>query len=154
MALPFDVTTQEYIEVIYTLERENRVARVTEIAERRGVTKSSVSLVMNQLQQKELIERKQYGHITLTPSGKRLGAKLIRRHEVIRMFLQAVGVSPAAADDDACKLEHIVSSQTWNAMRHFLDVLQNCPVDMRNIIQGKAPVTLEHFNRNETDDPR
>ncbi len=105
MSLPYDTTTQEYIEVIYALEKENRVARVTDIAERRGVTKASVSLVLNQLQKKELVERKQYGHITLTRSGKRLGSTLTQRHKAIKKFLQiVVGVSEGTADDDACKL--------------------------------------------------
>ena len=136
MALPFDVTTQEYIEVIYTLEQENRVARVTEIAERRGVTKASVSLVMQQLQQKELIDRKQYGHITLTPSGKRLGAQLMRRHQVISRFLnEVVGVAAETADHDACMLEHIISTETFNAMRRFLDVLQHGSAELRQAME-------------------
>ncbi|MDZ7371268.1 MAG: metal-dependent transcriptional regulator [candidate division KSB1 bacterium] len=128
MEKQYDVTTQEYIEVIYQLEKENRVARVTEIAERRGVTKSSVSLVMQQLQQKNLVDRKLYGHITLTAGGRRLGAKLMKRHEVLARFLQdVVGVSPQTAEQDACILEHVISNESLNAMRRLLEGVKGSP---------------------------
>ncbi len=130
MSLPYDTTTQEYIEVIYALEKENRVARVTDIAERRGVTKASVSLVLNQLQKKELVERKQYGHITLTRSGKRLGNTLTQRHKAIKKFLQiVVGVSEQTADDDACKLEHILSKESCTAIKRIVKAIEKRPKD-------------------------
>ncbi|MDZ7317401.1 MAG: metal-dependent transcriptional regulator [candidate division KSB1 bacterium] len=128
MEKQYDVTTQEYIEVIYQLEKENRVARVTEIAERRGVTKSSVSLVMQQLQQKNLVDRKLYGHITLTAGGRRLGARLMKRHEVLARFLrEVVGVSAQTAEQDACILEHVISNESYNAMRRLLDGIKDSP---------------------------
>lgn len=136
MALPFDTTTQEYVKVIFSLERENRVARVSDIAERRGVTKSSVSSLMQQLQKKELIDRKQYGHITLTRTGRRLGSTLVRRFEIIRTFLvDVMGVSVAVAEDDACRLEHVMSTETWNSLRHLVDVWQHCPADLRQVFK-------------------
>ena len=126
MSLPFDTTTQEYIEVIFDLEQQNRVARVTDIAERRGVTKASVSLVLNQLQKKELVDRKQYGHITLTKSGRRLGNKLSQRHKAIKEFLHAVvGVPEHIADQDACKLEHILSNESCAAIKDILKVVDD-----------------------------
>jgi DtxR family Mn-dependent transcriptional regulator len=133
MVLNYDTTTQEYIKVIFELEQENRVARVTDIAERRGVTKPSVSLVLNQLQKKELIDRKQYGHITLTKTGRRLGNELHKRHQAITVFLKDVlGVPEKIAEQDACKLEHDLSHQTWKELRRFVDVLQNCPRNRKN----------------------
>lgn len=128
MDLGYDTTTQEYIKVIFELEQEHRVARVTDIAEKRGVTKSSVSLVLNQLQKKDLVDRRQYGHITLTKSGRRLGNELWKRHEAITLFLQDVlGVPEKVAELDACKIEHDLSHQTWKELRRFVDVLQHCP---------------------------
>lgn len=133
MSLPFDTTTQEYIEVIFDLEQKNRVARVTDIAERRGVTKAGVSLVLNQLQKKELIDRKQYGHITLTKSGRRLGATLSKRHETIKNFLHSVvGVPENIADEDACKLEHILSNKSCAAIKDIVDIVKNRSIDWRD----------------------
>ncbi len=135
MTLSYDTTTQEYIKVIFELEQENRVARVTDIAERRGVTKPSVSLILNQLTKKELIERKQYGHITLTKSGRRLGNELHKRHQAITFFLaQVLGVPEKTAEQDACKIEHDLSHQAWKELRRFVDVLQNCPHDIKEYV--------------------
>lgn len=128
MTLAYDITTQEYIKVIFSLEQEHRVARVTDIAKRRGVTKSSVSLVLNQLQKKALIDRKQYGHVTLTKSGRRLGSELHKRHQAIKVFLVLVlGVPEKIAERDACQIEHDLSQQTWSELQRFTAVLQNCP---------------------------
>ena len=136
MSLPFDTTTQEYIEVIYDLEQKNRVARVTDIAERRGVTKASVSLVLNQLQKKELVDRKQYGHITLTKSGRRLGNKLSQRHKIIKYFLQnVVGVPEHIADQDACKLEHIISKESCAAMKDIVKIVDDQEFDWNKLFE-------------------
>jgi len=149
MTLPFDIVTQEYVKVIYLLERENRVARVTDIADKRGVTKSSVSLVLQSLQKKDLVERKQYGFITLTASGKRLGITLLRRHQTIRAFLvDVLGVSPHTADDDACKIEHVISQETWKSMRRHLsrmkesDQLEPSPGDRLQETRTDADETM------------
>jgi len=137
MSLPYDTTTQEYIEVIYDLEQENRVARVTDIAQRRGVTKASVSLVLNQLQKKELVDRKQYGHITLTKSGRRLGSTLSKRHQAIKRFLNIiVGVPERIADKDACKLEHILSKESCKAIVKITKAIENQPQELPAIINS------------------
>ena len=136
MTLTHDITTQEYIEVIYTLEQSHRVARVTEIAARRGVTKSSVSLVLNQLQKKDLIDRKQYGHITLTEAGRKLGSELYKRHCTITLFLkQVLGLPADIAEVDACKIEHDLSDETWTELQRFTHVLHNCPNDVGSALQ-------------------
>jgi DtxR family Mn-dependent transcriptional regulator len=128
MNLEYDTTTQEYVKVIYALEQENRVARVTDIAERRGVTKSSVSLVLTQLQKKQLVDRKQYSHITLTKAGRRLGSELQKRHQAITIFLtEILGVPLKIAEEDACKIEHDLSLQTWQELRRFVTVITECP---------------------------
>ncbi len=128
MGLPFDATTQDYIKTILKLEKENRVARVTDIAEQRGVTKSSVSLVMRHLHEKELIDRKQYGHITLTKSGRRLGNSLLQRHEILTLFLTNIlRVPHEIAEQDACKLEHALSKESWQNLKHFVEVAEQFP---------------------------
>ena len=140
MTLAYDTTTQEYIKVIYSLEQLHRVARVTEIAEQRGVTKSSVSLILNQLQKKELVHRKQYGHITLTEAGRQLGSELHRRHHAIALFLQhLLGVSAETAEADACKIEHDLSDETWQELQRFTNVLENCPHEVNT--------SLEYYSR-------
>jgi DtxR family Mn-dependent transcriptional regulator len=128
MELAHDTTTQEYVEVIRDLERANRVARVKDIAERRGVTRSSVSLVLNQLIKKELISHEQYGHVTLTENGQQLASILEQRHQILKDFLtRALGISEIVAENDACRFEHEVSEETLAAITAFLDFMGKCP---------------------------
>ncbi len=136
MELAHGTTTQEYVEVIHELERAKKVARVKDIAERRGVTRSSVSLVLNQLVKKELITHEQYGHVTLTESGQSLANSLERRHRIIKGFLASVlGLPESVAEIDACKLEHHVSDESLAALVRFLSFIENCP----HIAQSTMP---------------
>ncbi len=123
-----DTTTEEYIEVIHALEKENKVARVKDIADRRGVTRSSVSLVMNQLVKKELVSHEQYGHVTLTTLGRQLAKDLEKTHRIIKDWLvNILDVEPEKAEQEACKLEHIISRESLNSMANFLNFIKKCP---------------------------
>lgn len=128
MNLPHDTTTQEYIEVICDIERENRVARVKDIADRRGVSSSSVSIILNQLRKKNLIEHEHYSHVTLTEKGRKLASMLERRHQAIKnFFIDVLGLSEEVAEKDACKFEHEISQETLAAISRFLLFIENCP---------------------------
>ncbi len=129
--LSHDKTTQEYIEVIRELEKENTVARVKDIAARRGVSRSSVSLVLNQLRKKKLIFHEHYSHVTLTQKGRYMAEILDNRHQLIKQFLVLMlGLPEEIAETDACKFEHIVSKETINAIDRFLFAYENCPMDV------------------------
>jgi DtxR family Mn-dependent transcriptional regulator len=131
-----NTTVQEYIEVIHALEEKNRVARVKDIADRRGVTRSSVSLELNRLMEKELIAHEQYGHVVLTDSGRRLALSLRRRHRAIKNFLvKILDISEDHAEQDACKLEHIVSEETLSSLIRFLTFVDKCPKDWKRMIR-------------------
>jgi DtxR family transcriptional regulator, Mn-dependent transcriptional regulator len=122
MSLLHDLTTQEYIEVIHELEQENKVARVKDIADRRGVTRSSVSLVLNQLKTKELIDHEQYGHVTLSKKGTKLAKTLQRKHDTLKSFFTSILKVPEnIANMDACKIEHDISAESLNAMKKMLE---------------------------------
>jgi DtxR family Mn-dependent transcriptional regulator len=128
MSLPHDITTQEYIEVIRDLERQNRVARVKDIADRRGVSRSSVSLVLNQLLKKKLIEHEHYSHVTLSNRGRQLARDLEHRHQAIKAFLEEILSLPETiAEKDACRFEHEISLETLEAICKFMMFVKNCP---------------------------
>ncbi|NOY57389.1 MAG: metal-dependent transcriptional regulator [Calditrichaeota bacterium] len=130
-----DTTTQEYIEVIRDLENENKVARVKDIADRRGVSRSSVSIILNQLLDKDLIAHEQYGHVSLSRKGRRLANDLERRHQAIKEFLvKVLGVSEENAEKDACKFEHDISKETFTAFSRFLSFVENCPKNFKSIL--------------------
>lgn len=130
-----DTTTQEYIEVIRDLENENKVARVKDIADRRGVSRSSVSIILNQLLKKDLIAHEQYGHVSLSRKGRRLANDLQRRHQAIKQFLvKVLGVSEENAEKDACKFEHDISKESFVALSGFVAFIENCPKNIDNIL--------------------
>jgi len=136
MSLPHDTITQEYVEIIAFLEKRDRVARVKDIADQRGVTRSSVSLALNQLAKKQLITHLNYGHVTLTSMGRRLAQNLTLRHRAIKELLTTVlGLEESIAEQDACKFEHLISAETFNALTRFLDVLHQCPKEQAQLLK-------------------
>jgi len=128
MKSKFDTTTQEYIEIIHHLQNKHKVARVKDIARTRGVTRSSVSTALNLLKKKNLIKHETYGLVELTKEGEQLGQALDKRHAVInKFFIEVLGINPKVADEDACKLEHYISTETLNGLLRFLAFIEDCP---------------------------
>lgn len=132
----YDLTTEEYIEVIHELEVKFRIARVKDIARLRGVTQSSVSTVLNQLIKKDLIKHESYGHVILTPVGLALARDLRMRHRMLKNFFkQILGLSEEISEQDACKIEHMISAETIQALTHFMECLDICPQNNENFVQ-------------------
>lgn len=139
MSIISDTTTQEYVEIIHELQKKNKVARVKDIAEQHGVSRSSVSTVLNMLKERNLVIHEQYGLVELTTAGKRLGKILARRHEAIFNFLtEILGVPVQIAEEDACKLEHHISPETVEHLINFLAfVEQNSDGECEWLMQFK-----------------
>jgi len=128
----YNITVQEYIEIISDLIAENRVARVKDIAKHRGVTRSSVSTALNMLSDLGLVEHEHYGYVMLTQKGQNLGDALAKRHKIILRFLRdCLQLEPELADSEACRLEHTMSREALNALVRFVADAENCPVCSR-----------------------
>ncbi|HQI50227.1 MAG TPA: metal-dependent transcriptional regulator, partial [bacterium] len=128
MNIEHDHLTQVYIEVIRDLERQNRVARVKDIARIRGVSPANVSSALNNLAKKGLILHEQYGHVVLTAEGRHLAHVLDERHVAIRMFMTDVlGLERNLAESEACTLEHVMSQESLLAIGRFLQFVDRCP---------------------------
>ena len=124
----FDITTQEYVEIIYELQKNNKVARVKDIADKRGVTRSSVSTALNLLKKKNLINHSTYGLVELTDEGIELGEELEERHQVIKdFFINILSVDSDIAEQDACVLEHHLDSTVLDSIVNFITFFENCP---------------------------
>ena len=92
--------------------------RVTDLASRMGVSKPSALAALRSLESQGLLLHEKYRLITLTDDGRRRAAQIRERHAMLAAFLRDVlGVSPKAAEDDACKMEHCLSSETLDRMR-------------------------------------
>jgi len=150
MKKEFNPTTQEYVEIIHELQKENKVARVKDIAKKRGVTRSSVSTALNGLKKKQLVIHENYGQVELTETGKRLGDELEERHQAIKGFLTRIlGLNPQEAEIDACKIEHYISPKTIQALIQFIDFIENCPIGnpkwLELFQQGKSVESRAEF---------
>ncbi len=119
---------EDYLEAILALEKENKVARVKDIAERLGVLRGSVSGALKGLGEKGLIHYEPYSFITLTPQGKKMADEITRRHSVIRDFLEGVLLlSPERAESNACRMEHAVDKAVVDRMVKFIEYIHECP---------------------------
>lgn len=124
-------TMENYLEAIYELSEDGSGARLSDIAKRLGVTKASANSAMATLAQKGLIINEKYREIFLTQAGREKAEATSCKHHVIRHFLvDILHVDPVIADQDACAIEHVISSESVTAMQAFLKLHpQAHPVD-------------------------
>jgi DtxR family Mn-dependent transcriptional regulator len=112
---------EDYLEVICEICEEEKVARVKDIAARMNVSLASVNYALNVLDEAGLIKHKKYGYIELTEKGNEVGSAIYRKHKLIRSFLMDVlNVDECIADKDACGIEHVISEETFDKMKNFL----------------------------------
>lgn len=111
---------EDYLETIYLLS-ENKKVRSIDVAKKMCVSKPSVNKAMNILIDKGFISKEAYGDIYLTQEGLNMAKRILNRHETIRFFLEDVlHVSNENAEMDACKIEHIISEETFNKIQEYM----------------------------------
>ena len=106
-----------YLETILILSRENGRVRSVDISEHMGYSKPSVSRAVGLLKQDEFITVEKEGFIHLTEKGLAVAQKILDRHTILTQMLVALGVSNETAANDACRIEHVVSDETFEAIR-------------------------------------
>lgn len=112
-ARPLSPAIEDYLEAILTLDSEGQAVRSTDIASQLGLSRAAVSKTMAHLAQEALIEHNLYGRIQLTPIGRQRATEIMHRHQMLKHFLvKGLGVSEATAEQDACRLEHVISEET------------------------------------------
>jgi len=103
---------EDYLKAIAVLKRRNGKATVTALSRMIGVKKSSVYRSLKRLTDDELVTHERYGDIDLTPQGKKMADEICHRHSVLfKFFTEVLDVAPATAIDDACRMEHVLSSE-------------------------------------------
>ena len=109
-----------YLESIYVLCSEKSSVRSIDVAERMNYSKPSVSRAVGLLKKDGYIEVDKDGYITLTDEGKNMANKIFERHTLLTKMLVSLGVPKEVASSDACRMEHVISEETFNAMKkHF-----------------------------------
>ena len=109
---------EDYLEMIFILHRKGGEVRVTDIASSLKVSKPSVNRAVGALKEAGLLEHEFYGAIALTPEGETRAAQVLRRHRMIRHFLHhTLGVPEEIAEEDACRMEHVISQESFDKIR-------------------------------------
>ncbi len=117
-------SSENYLETVYELSLEGQPVRSVEVAKRMDVSKASVNKAVGVLRQAGMVEQEHYGAITLTQEGMRRAEELTYRHQTIKRFLiEMLGVDESIADQDACRMEHIISEQTMRSWASYIERL-------------------------------
>lgn len=110
-------SAENYLETILILSKKLPYVRSIDVANELGFKKSSVSIAMKHLREKEHITVSDSGYIYLTDAGKEIAEMIYERHEFLTEFLTSLGVSPEIASKDACRIEHVISPESFEAMK-------------------------------------
>lgn len=114
-------SAEMYLETIYELAQKQSTVRSIDVAESMGYSKPSVSRAVGLLKQGGYLLMDKDGFLTLTESGTKIAKKIFERHTVLSKMLMALGVSKEVATEDACKIEHVISEETFAAIKEHLD---------------------------------
>lgn len=113
-------SAENYLETILILSKRLPVVRSVDIANELGFKKSSVSIAMKNLREKEHILVDHSGFITLTPSGREIAEMVYERHLLFSNWLMRLGVNEQTALEDACKIEHVLSKESFEAIKRCI----------------------------------
>ena len=116
-------SVQDYLETIYVLNNSMTQVRSIDIANELSYSKPSVSVAMKNLRTNGYIEVSAEGYIALTESGLQIAQAVYERHSLMTKFLVHLGVDPAVAKEDACMMEHDISSESFEALKKHINSL-------------------------------
>lgn len=112
-------SAENYLETIYRLSKTRPVVRSVDVAEELGYKKSSVSVAMKNLRENDHITVTREGFIYLTQSGIEIAEMIYERHELLTKWLTSLGVDKEIASEDACLIEHVISPDSFEAIKSF-----------------------------------
>lgn len=113
-------SAENYLETILMLSKRLPVVRSVDISNKLGFKKSSVSVAMKNLREKNHITVSDAGFINLTQSGREIAEMIYERHEFLSKWLISLGVPAETATEDACKIEHVLSKESFQAIKDFV----------------------------------
>ena len=122
MALHRNESAENYLETILELSQQLPAVRSVDIANELGYKKSSVSVAMKNLREKGHITVSEEGFLKLTDSGRAIAEMIRERHQLLTMWLTHLGVPEDIASEDACKLEHVLSAESFEAIKKHANI--------------------------------
>lgn len=115
-------SAENYLETILILKNKNGAVRSIDIANELGFSKPSVSVAMKNLRENGYIAVDSSGYITLLDSGRQIAEKIYERHTTLSKWLVSLGVDAKTAAEDACRIEHIISSESFEAIKKIAKI--------------------------------
>lgn len=138
---------EDYLERIYELVQEKGYARVSDIATSMDVQPSSVTRMVQRLDDREYLVYEKYRGLTLTPKGKELGRRIKERHELLEDFLRLLGVKESDVQRDVEGIEHHVSPGTVTAIEHLVRFLQAHPEIRAAFLNHREELAAENSSK-------
>lgn len=127
-ATRLSASLEDYLEAIFLIVDKKQVARAKDVAQRLGVTRSSVTVALRALAERDLINYAPYEVVTLTAEGKRISEDVVRRHQTLQdFFVKVLSVDWSLADKAACDMEHTLPHEILLRLTEFVDFVERCP---------------------------
>lgn len=114
-------SAEDYLETILKLHRRTGAVRSIDIVNELGYSKPSVSVAMKKLREGGYIQVNEDGFISLTESGEEVANRVYTRHQLLTRFLVGLGVSEETAAEDACRIEHDISAETFGKIKEYME---------------------------------
>lgn len=135
---------EDYLEAVAMLRRKGKPVRVSQLSRKLTVKMPSVSSALRKLSEQGLVEHERYGYIKLTPEGERVARDVIRRHNALTCFFaEALGIDQETAEQDACRIEHVISPLGLERVIKFIEFIKACPLGGDNF-SSRYNYYLEH----------
>lgn len=112
-------SSEDYLETILILRERNGNVRSIDIVNEMNYSKPSISIAMKKLRTSRLIEMDMNGYITLTVEGENIARRIYARHQLLQNVLMSLGVDPATASEEACRIEHDINDDTYNKINEY-----------------------------------
>ena len=111
---------EDFLEALLVLEERGEPLETTKVAKLLGVSKPAVHQMGHELIDKGLMTRIDYGDMSLTEKGREVATRVYERHKVLRAYLLRLGISPETAENDCCQIEHVISDETFEAIKKIV----------------------------------
>jgi DtxR family Mn-dependent transcriptional regulator len=135
---------EDYLEAVAMLQENDKVVRVSQISRKLKVKMPSVTSALKKLSKQQLVEHERYGRIKLTTEGNKIAGEVLRRHKALtRFFTEALGIDQETAEEDACKIEHVISPSSMERLAKFVEFIGACPLGRANF-PSRYEYYLEH----------
>ena len=114
-------SSEDYLETILILREKNGNVRSIDIVNKMNFSKPSISIAMKKLKSEGMVEMDLNGYITLTPKGEEVARRIYSRHKLLEKCLIAIGVEPGTAEEEACRIEHVIDDDTYDKINAFYE---------------------------------